>query len=106
MDDSPSDAGHASGQADYILKLYVFGMNRRARSALNSLNKLCESELKGHYDIEVIDVRENPEVAKEEMLVALPTLIRELPEPVRKIVGDLSDREKLLAGLEIVTLKA
>jgi circadian clock protein KaiB len=85
----------------YRLRLYITGRTSHSIRAIENLRKICESELKGQYDIEVIDVLENPRLAENEKILATPTLVKKLPEPVRKIIGDLSDREKVLLGLDI-----
>ncbi|MCQ8782961.1 circadian clock protein KaiB [Mangrovibrevibacter kandeliae] len=85
----------------YRLRLFITGRTSHSLRALENLRQICESELKGRYEVEVIDVLENPDLADEEKILATPTLVRKLPEPVRKIVGDLSDREKVLMGLDI-----
>ncbi len=83
------------------LRIYVTGKSSRSSHALEHLQNICEKELAGQVDLEVIDVLENPEMAEEDKILATPTLIRELPPPLRKIVGDLSDRDKVLVGLDI-----
>ena len=89
----------------HILRLYVTGRTVHSQTAIKNLKALCEQELKGQYDIEVIDVLEHPELAEDEKILATPTLIKELPVPIRKIIGDLSDREKVLFGLDLVSAK-
>ena len=81
------------------LKLYVTGQTPRSAAAIANLQRLCEHELSGQYEIEVIDVLERPQLAEEERVLATPTLIKELPPPLRRIIGDLSDSEKVLLGL-------
>jgi circadian clock protein KaiB len=85
----------------WCLRLYVAGQNPRSRRALQNLKTICETHLAGHYDIEVIDLLENPTLARGDQIVALPTLVRKLPEPVRKIIGDLSNTERVLVGLDL-----
>jgi len=84
--------------ASYQLKLYITGKTPRSEAALRNLREICEKELKGDYEITVIDVLENPQLAEEEKIMATPTLIKELPPPLRRIIGDLTDREKALLG--------
>lgn len=84
----------------YILKLYITGRTPRTERAIAVLRQICEHDL-GDYELEVIDVLENPQVAEDEKILATPTLIKELPEPLRRIIGDLSDRERVLLGLEL-----
>jgi circadian clock protein KaiB len=86
----------------FILRLYVAGQTTKAIAAFANLKTICEAELKGRYEIEVIDLLENPKLAREDQIVALPTLVRRLPPPLRKIIGDLSDTERVLIGLELL----
>src|SRR5580700_2458930 len=83
------------------LKLYVAGQTLKSIRAFANLKTLCEKHLKGRYRIEVIDLLENPEMARGDQIVAVPTLVRDLPNPVRKIIGDLSDTERTLIGLAL-----
>ena len=83
------------------LRLYIAGRTPRAATALDNLQKLCEEHLKGQYEIEVIDLLQKPQLAKGDQIVAVPTLVRKLPEPVRKIIGDLSNAERVLVGLDL-----
>jgi circadian clock protein KaiB len=86
----------------WILRLYVAGQTPKAITAFTNLKKICEEQLDGKYSIEVIDLLKNPHLANEYQIVALPTLIRKLPVPVRKIIGDLSDTERVLMGLDLL----
>lgn len=88
-------------QIKYIFKLYIYGHTLECESAIKSLNDIGQNELNGNYDLEVIDIKEMPEKAKQAKLVTIPTLIREHPEPVRRLIGDLKDREKVLFALDI-----
>lgn len=83
------------------LRLYVAGQTPRSVAAFQNLKRLCEEHLKGQYQIEVIDLLENPKLAQGDQILAIPTLVRKLPEPVRKIIGDLSDSERVLIGLDL-----
>lgn len=83
------------------LRLYVAGQTPRALTAFANLKKLCEQHLSGRYSIEVIDLLENPRLAAGEQILAVPTLVRKLPEPVKKIIGDLSNEERVLVGLDL-----
>jgi len=83
------------------LRLYVAGETPRSVAALKNLREICEAHLKGEYEIEVIDLLERPQLAQGEQIVAIPTLERRLPEPVRKIIGDLSNTERVLIGLDL-----
>ncbi len=92
----------AGGTPDHWnLRLYVAGVTPRAIAALENLKKICEEHLAGKYDIEVVDLLKDPKLARGHQILAVPTLVRELPEPVRKIIGDLSDTEKVLVGLDL-----
>lgn len=83
------------------LRLYVAGQTARAVAAFANLQKICEDYLPGQYRIEVIDLLKNPQLAKGDQILAVPTLVRKLPEPVRKIIGDLSNTERVLVGLDL-----
>lgn len=83
------------------LRLYVAGQTPRAIAAFANLKKICEEHLAGKYRIEVIDLLKSPQLAKGDQIIAVPTLVRKLPEPVRKIIGDLSNTEKVLVGLDL-----
>ena len=82
----------------FVLKLYVAGQTAKAIAAFANLKAICEEQLKERYEMEVIDLLENPKLARENQIVALPTLVRRLPPPLRKIIGDLSDTERVLIG--------
>jgi len=86
------------------LRLYVAGQTARSVTALKNLKKYCETHLKGQYSIEVIDLLVKPQLAEGDQIFAIPTLVRKVPEPIRKIIGDLSDEEKVLVGLNIVPI--
>lgn len=83
------------------LRLYVAGQTPKSLAAFANLKKICEEHVPGKYRIEVVDLLENPRLAKGDQILAIPTLVRKLPEPVRKIIGDLSDTERVLVGLDI-----
>jgi circadian clock protein KaiB len=85
----------------YLLRLFVTGASPRTTTAIANLKHICEQELEGCYDLEIIDVLENPEMAENERILATPTLIKSLPLPLRRVIGDLSDKEKVLLGLEV-----
>jgi circadian clock protein KaiB len=87
--------------ADFILKLYITGSTPNSQRALTNLHRLCEEELDAKYEIKVIDVLENPQLAEEDKILATPTLIKTLPLPLRRVIGDLSDNEKVLLGLDL-----
>lgn len=84
-----------------LLRLYVTGQTSRARQAVANLERICANELGGQYQVEIVDVLDNPQLAEDDKILATPTLIKTLPPPLRRIVGDLSDAEKVLLGLDI-----
>jgi circadian clock protein KaiB len=88
------------------LRLYVAGQTPKSLTAFANLKKICEEHLAGQYHIEVIDLLENPTLARGDQILAIPTLVRKLPEPVKKIIGDLSNTERVLVGLDLRPLKA
>lgn len=85
----------------YNLRLYVAGQTPKSLQAFSNLKKICEEHLEGRYNIEIIDLLENPQLARGDQILAIPTLVRKLPEPIRKIIGDLSDTERVLVGLDL-----
>jgi circadian clock protein KaiB len=85
----------------YLLTLYVTGTSPRTQIAIDNLNRICKDELDGRYELEIVDVLENPQRAEDERILATPTLIKQLPPPLRRVIGDLSDKEKVLLGLEV-----
>ena len=87
--------------AGYILRLYVTGSTPRSLKAVYNLKRFCEEHLPDDYDLEVIDIYKNPDAAREEQIIAAPTLIKRLPAPLRRLVGDLSNTQKLMSGLDI-----
>jgi circadian clock protein KaiB len=92
---------NAPDDKKYVLCLYVSGMTPRSAEAIERTKAICEEHLKGRYELNVIDIYQQPEVARNDQVVAVPTLIRKLPEPLRRLVGDLSDRERVLVGLDL-----
>ncbi len=86
----------------YLLRLYVSGATVRSTRAIANITRICEKHLKGCYELEVIDIYKQPERAKGEQVIAAPTLIKALPPPLRRFIGDLSDTEKVLIGLELI----
>ena len=101
-----SKNGHASmsdgaNPARWNLRLYVAGQTPRSMTAFQNLKNICEEYLKGEYHIEVVDLMENPTLARGDQILAIPTLVRKLPQPIRKIIGDLSNTERVLVGLDI-----
>ncbi len=101
--------GHGGSNGDqdpefWELRLYVAGQTAKSVAAFANLKRLCEERLAGQYRIEVIDLLENPQLAKGDQILAIPTLVRKLPEPMRKIIGDLSNTERVIVGLDLVPL--
>ena len=94
-------AGAPAGDEVWVLRLYVAGQTPRAIAALDNLQRLCEQHLAGKYHIEVIDLLRTPRLARDDQIIAVPTLVRKLPRPVRKVIGDLSDTERVLVGLDV-----
>ena len=92
----------AEGFERYVLRLYVAGMTPRAGRAIENVRAVCDEYLDGHFDLEVVDIYQQPDLAKGEQIIAAPTLIKELPLPLRRIIGDMSDRDRLLVGLDLI----
>jgi circadian clock protein KaiB len=90
-----------AGSDAWILRLYVAGQTQNSLTAFANLKKICEDYLENRYTIEVIDLAKNPQLAKDHQIIAIPTLIRKLPTPVKKIIGNLSNTEKVLVGLDL-----
>lgn len=99
---SDHDASRAT-EPEYILRLFITGSTPRSTRAIDNMRRICEENLKGRYDLEVIDVYQDPEATKDLQIVATPTLVKVLPQPLRRIIGDLSDRERVLAGLGLTS---
>jgi circadian clock protein KaiB len=85
----------------YVLRLYVTGMTPRSARAIENVRAICEEHLEGRYDLQVIDVYQQPTLARGEQIIAAPTLIKELPLPLRRIIGDMSNKERVLLGLDL-----
>ena len=96
-----SDTANSSREEKWELRLYTAGQTPKSVMAFANLKRLCEEHLKGRYTIEVIDLTRNPQLAAGDHIVAIPTLVRKLPEPLRRIVGDLRDTERTLVGLQL-----
>lgn len=88
----------------YKLILFVTGSTTKSARAIENMHRICEEKLKGQYDLEVVDVYQNPEATKDLQVIATPTLVKVLPEPLRRIIGDLSNEERVLAGLQLTPL--
>ena len=89
----------------YVLRLYVAGLNRKSLRAIENLKKICEEHLQGRYELEVIDIYQQPVLAQGEQIIAVPTLIKKLPPPLRRFIGDMSQTEKILVGLDLIPRK-
>jgi circadian clock protein KaiB len=92
----------ANRKEKYVLRLYVTGMTPKSIVAIENIRKICEENLKGRYELEVVDIYQQPDYAKKEQIIAAPTLIKKLPLPLRKFIGDMSDKDKILVGLNLV----
>jgi circadian clock protein KaiB len=88
-------------QQKYVLRLYVVGMTPNSLRAIENIKRICEEHLKGRYELEVVDIYQNPVLAQGEQIIAAPTLIKNLPLPLRKFIGDMSNTEKILLGLDL-----
>ena len=95
-------AGQTPGSGRYLLQLFVTGMTSRSARAVDNLRTICDERLEGRYDFEVIDIYQQPELTKGEQIIAAPTLIKKLPLPMRRLIGDLSNRQRLLLGLDLI----
>lgn len=99
-----SGDGHSSEAPEeqtYILRLYVTGMTPRSAQAISTIKAFCEEHLAGRYDLEVVDIYQQPRLAKDEQIIATPTLVKKLPLPLRRFIGDLSDNERMLFGMDL-----
>jgi circadian clock protein KaiB len=103
---TPNDARPVADPARYKLCLFITGSTPRSARAIENMQKICDENLHGRYDLEIIDVYENPEATRDLQIIATPTLVKILPEPLRRIIGDLSDKERVLAGLNLAPLDA
>ena len=99
---TPPSAEEKAPPEFWILRLYVAGQTPKSLTAFANLKRICEEHLAGQYEIEVIDLLENPQLAAGDQILAIPTLVRQLPPPVRKIIGDLSNTERVLVGLDVL----
>jgi len=86
---------------NYILRLYITGITPKSTQAIQNIKKICEENLKGRYELEVIDIYQQPILARDEQIIAAPTLIKKLPLPLRRFIGDMSDKERILVGLDL-----
>lgn len=99
------EAAAAGAQSDtrYVLRLYITGTTARSMQAIANIRQICEEHLEGWYDLEVVDISQNPTLAKGEQIIATPTLIKKLPLPLRRFIGDMSQTERILLGLDLRT---
>lgn len=100
-----ADQESGKAQKQWLLRLYVAGQTPKSVAAFRNLKRICETHLKGQYQIEVVDLLLNPALAKNDQIVAVPSLVRQLPPPVKKIIGDLANEERVLVGLELLPAK-
>jgi circadian clock protein KaiB len=100
-DDTAEHGARVATTPEWQLKLYVAGQTPRSMAALANLKRVCETHLAGRYQIEVVDLLVNPRLAAGDQILAVPTLVRKVPEPIRKIIGDLSNEERVLVGLDV-----
>ena len=96
-----ANGGSKQPAAEWELRLYVAGQSKRSLAAIANLKRLCDEHLPGKYRIEVVDLVKNPQLAAGDQILAIPTLVRKLPEPIKKIIGDLSNVERALVGLDL-----
>jgi circadian clock protein KaiB len=94
-------AAAGDGAGKYVLKLYISGMNPRSQQALRNLKKVCREYLGNNYELQVIDIYQQPEMARKDQIIAMPTLLKQLPEPVRRLIGDLSQTDRIILGLDL-----
>ena len=90
-----------SEEEKYVLRLYITGITPKSTRAILNVKKICEENLKGRYELEVIDIYQQPLLAKDQQIIAAPTLIKKLPLPLRRLIGDMSDKERILVGLDL-----
>ncbi len=97
----PKPASREAESNRYILRLYVAGQTPKSVSAITNIKRICDENLHGQYELEVIDLYQQPQLAQGEQIIALPTLIKKLPPPLRRVIGDMSDTERVLVGLDL-----
>jgi circadian clock protein KaiB len=95
------EAAEGTDNAQYTLRLYVAGMSSRSAQAIENITQICDEHLKGRYELQVIDIYQQPGLAKGEQIIAAPTLIKKLPLPLRRIIGDMSNEDRVLVGLDL-----
>jgi circadian clock protein KaiB len=99
--ESLENASRDAKDQHYILRLYVAGLTTRSQQAIRTVTAICEEQLAGRFDLEVIDIYQHPELANNEQIIAVPTLIKKLPLPLRKLIGNMADKDKVLVGLDL-----
>jgi circadian clock protein KaiB len=102
--DLPVNGGDSPATERYVLRLFVTGMTSRSAQAIKNLQAICDEYLDGRYDLDIIDIYQQPVLTQGEQIIAAPTLIKKLPLPMRRLVGDMSDRERVLLGLDLVAV--
>jgi circadian clock protein KaiB len=95
-------ASHSESEVEFSFSLYITGQKPASRSAIGNLERLCDAHLKGRYENKVVDILEHPQIAEQERILATPMVVRQSPEPVRRVIGDLSNTDKVLEGLDLV----
>ncbi len=95
-----------AGRERYVLRLYVAGVTPRSQEAIRNVTRICEEHLKGRYDLEVVDIYQHPVLARGEQIIAAPTLLRKLPLPLRRMIGNLAEEDRILVGLDLLPKKA
>jgi len=90
-----------TGKEKYVLRLYIAGMSRQSQRAIENITKICEENLKGRYELEIVDIYQQPQRASEAQIIAAPTLIKKLPVPLRRFIGDMANKEKMLLSLDL-----
>jgi len=99
-EDQPTPSSPDNTKA-YVLRLYVAGQTPKSVLAIANLKEICDTHLQGRYEVEIIDLLENPQLAQGDQILALPTLVRRLPKPIKRVIGDLSNTERVLVGLDL-----
>ncbi len=97
---------HKAGKDKYVLRLYIAGVTPRSQRAIGTVKKICDEYIPGRCDLEIIDIYQQPKLAKGEQIIAVPTLIKKLPLPLRRVIGDMSDTEKFLVGIDLKAKKS
>jgi circadian clock protein KaiB len=101
MAKKPAEPSARLDELPYVLRLYVAGVTPRSVQAIETIKRLCEVHLGGRYELEVVDIHQQPALARDDQIVAVPTLLRKLPSPLRTLIGDMSDEERVLSGLDL-----